>query len=51
MANVAFADGHVESRTVVNNGAPSWENPAATVLRTKEQVWDLASDDGPFGKQ
>jgi hypothetical protein len=32
------------------NGAPSWENPDATVLRTKEVVWDIGSDDKEFGK-
>ena len=46
LASVAFADGHVETRPVVNNGPPS-EDPAATVLRTKEQVWDLSTDDAP----
>lgn len=50
IANVCFADGHVETRTPTINGAPSWENPAATVLRKKEIVWDIGSDDTQFGK-
>ena len=50
LANVAFADGHVEARPATVNGAPSWENPAGTVLRKKEVVWDLGSDDTLFGK-
>ena len=51
IANVAFADGHVESRTPTINGAPSWENPLATELRKKEQVWDIGSDDVLFGRE
>jgi prepilin-type N-terminal cleavage/methylation domain-containing protein/prepilin-type processing-associated H-X9-DG protein len=51
IANVCFADGHVETRTPTINGAPSWENPQATVLRKKELVWDLGSDDTLFGKE
>ena len=50
VANVCFADGHVETRTATINGAPSWESPAATVLRKKEVVWDLGTDDVLFGK-
>ena len=50
VASVAFADGHVETRTPTINGAPSWEAPAATALRKKEVVWDIGSDDAPFGK-
>ena len=50
IANVCFADGHVESKTATINGAPSWEAPAATVLRKKEVVWDIGSDDILFGK-
>ena len=49
-ANVCFADGHVETRTPTVNGPPSWENPAATALRTKEVVWDIGTDDTVFGK-
>jgi prepilin-type N-terminal cleavage/methylation domain-containing protein/prepilin-type processing-associated H-X9-DG protein len=51
IANVCFADGHVETRTVTDNGAPSWENPAATVLRRKEHVWDIGTDDTLFGRE
>lgn len=50
IANVAFADGHVETRTPTNNGAPSWEAPEGTALRKKEQVWDIGSDDNWFGR-
>ncbi len=51
IANVAFADGHVETRTPTINGAPSWENPLATDLRKKERVWDIGSDDALFGRE
>jgi prepilin-type processing-associated H-X9-DG protein/prepilin-type N-terminal cleavage/methylation domain-containing protein len=50
VANVCFADGHVETRTPTINGAPSWEDPLATALRKKEIVWDIGSDDVEFGK-
>jgi prepilin-type processing-associated H-X9-DG protein/prepilin-type N-terminal cleavage/methylation domain-containing protein len=49
LANVCFADGHVETRTPTNNGPPPWEDPQATALRIKENVWDLGSDDSLFG--
>jgi prepilin-type processing-associated H-X9-DG protein len=49
LANVCFADGHVETRAPTNNGPPSWEDPQATALRVKEMVWDLGSDDSLFG--
>jgi prepilin-type processing-associated H-X9-DG protein/prepilin-type N-terminal cleavage/methylation domain-containing protein len=49
LANVCFADGHVETRTPTNNGPPPWEDPQATALRTREIVWDLGSDDSLFG--
>jgi prepilin-type processing-associated H-X9-DG protein/prepilin-type N-terminal cleavage/methylation domain-containing protein len=49
LANVCFADGHVETRTPTNNGPPPWEDPQATALRIKEIVWDLGSDDSLFG--
>jgi prepilin-type processing-associated H-X9-DG protein len=49
LANVGFADGHVETRTPTINGPPSWEDPAATALRQKEIVWDIGSDDSAFG--
>jgi prepilin-type N-terminal cleavage/methylation domain-containing protein/prepilin-type processing-associated H-X9-DG protein len=51
IANVCFADGHVETRTETNNGAPSWEVPAATQLRVKERVWDIGTTDVEFGRQ
>jgi prepilin-type N-terminal cleavage/methylation domain-containing protein/prepilin-type processing-associated H-X9-DG protein len=49
LANVCFADGHVETRTPTNNGPPSWEDPQATALRMREIVWDIGSDDSQFG--
>jgi prepilin-type processing-associated H-X9-DG protein len=49
LANVCFADGHLEAREPTNNGPPPWEDPQATALRTKEIVWDLGSDDSLFG--
>jgi prepilin-type N-terminal cleavage/methylation domain-containing protein/prepilin-type processing-associated H-X9-DG protein len=50
VANVCFADGHVETRTPTVNGPPPWENPTATLLRQKENVWDIGSDDTAFGR-
>jgi prepilin-type N-terminal cleavage/methylation domain-containing protein/prepilin-type processing-associated H-X9-DG protein len=49
LANVCFADGHVETRTPTDNGPPSWEDPQATALRIREIVWDIGSDDSQFG--
>jgi prepilin-type processing-associated H-X9-DG protein len=51
LANVCFADGHVETRTPTINGAPSWEAPEATALRKKEVVWDIGSTDAEFGRE
>jgi len=51
IANVAFADGHVETRTPTVNGAPSWEDPAGTALRKKELVWDVGTTDAEFGRE
>lgn len=51
LANVCFADGHVETRTPTNNGAPSWEKADAIAFRTKEIIWDIGSDDVEFGKE
>ena len=50
IANVCFADGHVETRTPTVNGAPSWEAPDATALRKKEIVWDIGTTDVEFGR-
>ena len=36
VANVCFADGHVETRTPTINGAPSWEDPLGTALRKRK---------------
>ena len=49
IANVCYADGHVETRTPTINGAPSWEDPTATLLRKKEIVWDIGTNDIEFG--
>ncbi len=49
VANVCFADGHVENRTPTINGPPPWEDPAATALRVQQVVWDIGSDDSAFG--
>lgn len=51
MAGVCFADGHCEVRRATINPIPAWENPLATELRRKEQVWDLGSDDTLFGRE
>jgi prepilin-type N-terminal cleavage/methylation domain-containing protein/prepilin-type processing-associated H-X9-DG protein len=51
IANVCFADGHVETRTPTITGAPSWEAPEATALRKKEIVWDIGTTDAEFGKE
>ena len=50
IANVCFADGHVETRTPTINGAPSWEVADATALRKKEAVWDIGTTDVEFGR-
>jgi hypothetical protein len=39
----------VEALTPTINGAPSWENPAATELRKREIVWDIGSNNVAFG--
>lgn len=49
IANVCFADGHVETRPPTINGPPSWENSAATELRKREIVWDIGSNNIAFG--
>src|SRR5262249_15535983 len=49
IANVCFADGHVETRTPTINGAPSWEDPQGTALRKKEIVWDIGTTNVEFG--
>jgi prepilin-type processing-associated H-X9-DG protein len=51
VANVCFADGHVETRPPTVNGAPSWEDPAGTALRKKEVVWDIGTTDAEFGRE
>ena len=49
LANVCFADGHVETRTPTINGAPSWEAADVTALRKLEKVWDIGTTDVEFG--
>ena len=45
-ANVAFMDGHMESYYPgTRNPPPSWEPPSATVLRDKERIFDIGTDD------
>ncbi len=53
VANVCFADGHVETRTPTITDPTTWKyppDPAATVLRKKEIVWDIGTNDIEFGK-
>lgn len=45
-ANVAFLDGHVESRTPVNNPPSPWATDAGEVLRLKVGLFDLSANDG-----
>ncbi len=45
-ANLGFLDGHVETfRPGTRNPPPSWEPASATVLRDRERVFDVGSDD------
>ena len=50
IANVCFADGHVETRTPTVNPPGPYDTPAQTALRKKEVLADLGSDDALFGK-
>lgn len=46
VSNVLYLDGHVAANQERNrNRAPSWEPPAASVLRDKEQVYDIGVND------
>src|SRR5262245_4943331 len=47
-ANVAFLDGHVETRTEVPFPSPSWWSPAANDLRAKLQIGYLADSNSPY---
>ena len=49
LANVCFADGHVETRPPTNNGHPPSEPASAVSLRQREIVWDIGSTDVWFG--
>lgn len=45
-ANVGFLDGHVESfRPGTRNTPPIWEPSSATVLRDREQIFDIGVND------
>lgn len=45
-ANVAFLDGHAESRSdATRNPPPFWEPPSATEKRDQENIFDLGSND------
>jgi prepilin-type processing-associated H-X9-DG protein/prepilin-type N-terminal cleavage/methylation domain-containing protein len=51
-ANVLFLDGHVETYSPgTRNVAPSWEPSSATVLRNREQVFDIGSNDELWDRQ
>ena len=50
VANVCFADGHVETRTPTINPDSPYVTPPEVALHKKEVVWDLGTDDVPFGK-
>ncbi len=49
LANVCFADGHVETRAPTINGPPPWENAQGTALRERELIWDIGTNDIGFG--
>jgi len=45
-ANVCFLDGHVESyRPGTRNPPPAWEPGSATIVRDREQIFDIGSTD------
>jgi prepilin-type N-terminal cleavage/methylation domain-containing protein/prepilin-type processing-associated H-X9-DG protein len=50
IANVCFADGHVETRTPTINPLPSWLNQAPIAALQKQQlVFDIGATDIEFG--
>ncbi len=51
VANVAYADGHVEVSRPTDNGYPSYFGPAGEELGRREQVFDLGSDDTLFDRE
>ncbi len=50
IANVCFADGHVETRTPTINAPGPYTTAAQDAVRKKEILWDIGSDDVLFGK-
>ena len=50
IANVCFADGHVETRTPTVNPPGPYDSAAQIALRKKEVLADLSADDALFGK-
>lgn len=50
-ANVLFLDGHVESRTPVDNPLPGYWPTAAAELRKKASLYDLGSTDELYDRQ
>jgi len=52
VANVAFLDGHVESFTPgTRNTPPGWEPASATVLRDKELLFDIGTNDALWDRE
>jgi prepilin-type N-terminal cleavage/methylation domain-containing protein/prepilin-type processing-associated H-X9-DG protein len=52
LANVLWMDGHVEAFSPgTRNTPPFWEPASATVLRDKERVFDIGSDDSLWDRQ
>ena len=50
IANVCFADGHVETRTPTINAPGPYTTAAQDAVRKKEVLWDIGSNDIEFGK-
>jgi prepilin-type N-terminal cleavage/methylation domain-containing protein/prepilin-type processing-associated H-X9-DG protein len=51
IANVCYADGHVETKIPTTSSNPSWETAEGKALRQKEVVWDIGTTDAEFGKE
>ena len=50
IANVCFADGHVETRTPTVNPPGMYDTPEQIAIRKKEVLADIGTDDVLFGK-
>jgi prepilin-type processing-associated H-X9-DG protein/prepilin-type N-terminal cleavage/methylation domain-containing protein len=51
-ANVLFLDGHVEAYSPgIRNAPPAWEPLSATLLRDKDRVYDIGTDDNLWDLQ